>query len=101
MTVLELPQVPAEERVNRNVRRLMKARGVTRSELAQALGLSRPELLDQRLSGRTHWRLDQLEAAARSLSVPVDLLYAEALKIDVTAEELLTILRGRENCLAA
>lgn len=93
--------MPAEERVNRNVRRLMKARGVTRSELAQLLGLKSPELLDQRLRGRTHWRLDQLEAAAKALSVPVDLLYSEQLKIEVTADELLTILASQENCLAA
>jgi transcriptional regulator with XRE-family HTH domain len=101
MTVLELPQVPAEERVNRNVRRLMKARGVTRSELATALGLNSPELVDQRLRGRTHWRLHQLEAAAQVLGVTVDLLYAEHLKIEVSHEQLLTLLHARESCLAA
>ena len=101
MTVLELPQVPAEERVNRNVRRLMKARGVTRSELATALGLNSPELVDQRLRGRTHWRLHQLEVAARLLGVTVDLLYAEHLKIEVTHDQLLTFQAMRQNCLAA
>lgn len=98
MTVLELPQVPAEERVNRNVRRLMKARGITRSDLARALGLSSPELIDQRLRGRTHWRLNQLEVAARLLGVTVDLLYAEHLKIEVSHSELLTLSQVGEFC---
>jgi transcriptional regulator with XRE-family HTH domain len=93
--------VPAEERVNRNVRQLMRARGVTRAAMAHALGLSSPELVDQRLRGRTHWRLGQLEAAAKLLGVTVDLLYAEQLKIEVSHSQLFTLLGSRENCLAA
>lgn len=55
------------------VRRALKDRGLSQAAAGAAIGMSQPALND-RLAGRTPWRLDELDEMADLLAVPLGAL---------------------------
>lgn len=63
---------------------MVKARGLKKKDLAQAMGIS-PQAVSTRLQGTANWTLDEACAAADFLRVPLDTL----LRASLTAGEVL------------
>lgn len=59
--------------VAKNVGLMVKARGLKKKDLAQAMGIS-PQAVSTRLQGTANWTLDEACAAADFLRVPLDTL---------------------------
>ena len=70
--------------VAKNVGLMVKARGLKKKDLAQAMGIS-PQAVSTRLQGTANWTLDEACAAADFLRVPLDTL----LRASLTAGEVL------------
>lgn len=70
--------------VAKNVGLIVKARGLKKKDLAQAMGIS-PQAVSTRLQGTANWTLDEACAAADFLRVPLDTL----LRASLTAGEVL------------
>jgi transcriptional regulator with XRE-family HTH domain len=65
-----------QEQVNDNVRVLAAARGTSPSAVAEAAGRSR-QWIQNKLSGRNGWSVEDLEAVADSLGVEPAVLMTE------------------------
>jgi DNA-binding Xre family transcriptional regulator len=66
---------PTQKRISSNIIKLLTDREMTRAELADRIGFSSAALVTQRLTGRSEWKPQQLEAVAEALGVEVGDLY--------------------------
>lgn len=67
----------SREEIAANVRAAIAYRGVDHGAIAKLIGKSRPATSD-RLRGLTHFRVDELQAIAAFLEVPLEQLLAPA-----------------------
>lgn len=81
--------VNASEIVAENVRREMKARGWTQSQLANESGLHQPQVAEI-LAGKTDHRLTKLEKVAKAFGVALSSLLMPVEEPPVPAETSIT-----------
>lgn len=72
-----MPNTTSREQIAANVRAAIAYARVDQAEIADLLGKSRPAVSD-RLRGLTHFRVDELQAIAAHLTVPLEQLLAPA-----------------------
>jgi transcriptional regulator with XRE-family HTH domain len=72
-----MPNTTSREEIAANVRAAVARARVEQSAIADLLGKSRPAVSD-RMHGRTHFRVDELQAIAAFLEVPLEQLLAPA-----------------------
>lgn len=71
----------ATDRAARSIRVLIASRHTTIVALAKHLSLT-PQAVQRRLTGRTQWRLDELESAADHLGTDLTGILAAADRLD-------------------
>lgn len=67
-----------------NVRAEKGRRRVADADIAHVLGISRPAA-NERLNGKTHFRIEELEQLAEYFQVPLDVLLAPAQRTEVAS----------------
>lgn len=72
--VVNSEQLPAQEQLTRNVRRLLEFTRNKQSDLAQALGVTQGHV-SLLLSGQRQWQVDMLDVLARFFVVSVPALF--------------------------
>lgn len=80
-----MPQTTSREEIAENVRVAMAPRRVAVGEIAAVIGKSQSSASD-RINGHTHFRVDELQAVAEFLKVPLaQLLEPAADRAEVSA----------------
>lgn len=77
-------QTTSRDEIAANVRAAMAYRRVEQAAIADLLGKSKASVSD-RLRGITHFRVDELQAIAAFLEVPLEQLLAPADPVEVSA----------------
>lgn len=72
-----MPQTTSRDELAGNVRAAMARRRVTIGEIAAAIGKSQTAA-SERVNGRTHFRVDELQTIANLLGIPVSALIEPA-----------------------